>query len=176
MEVQPMRRMLALGAALLLVTSLAPLGAAAGPPTANRMVGNFEILEGDGSLVGHIVVNYTVPNDRHWVPGTLDVTWEPGARFPYAQPPYGARQSHTVLAAAWFGPGDGDWIETGVTGAMCDFGAPWNATCHEFMMVIQDYPAGIPDLIAFGPPGWEDAQWYLAGDGAFALTYVAPTG
>jgi hypothetical protein len=125
------------------------------------------------------LVGYAEPNDRQWVPGTLDVTWEAGARFPYAQPPFGAKRSSKMLTAAWFGPNatvEGI-IETGVTGSMYDFGAPWNATCHDFTVVIEEYGNG-DNLIAFGVPDWENnpAAWYPIGDGAFALTYAAPTG
>ena len=174
-----MRRFLALLAALVLTASLASASVAAGPESrVNRMVGNFDFLDWDGSVAGHVVVNYTQSSDGRWVPGTLDVTWVPDARFPYSQPPSGAKQSHTVLIAAWFGPNatvDGV-VETGTTGSMCDFGAPGNATCHDFTVVIEEYGDG-NNLIAFGFPDWENspAEWYPIGAGAFALTYAGPT-
>lgn len=175
-----MRRFAALLAALMLIASLASASVAAGPAVrVNRMVGNFDFLDWDGSVVGHVVVNYAEPNGTKWVPGSLDVTWEPGARFPYPQPPYGAKQSSTLLTAAWFGPNTtvAGGVETGATGSMCDFGAPWNATCHDFTVVIEKFRDG-HNLIAFGVPDWENnpAEWYPIGEGAFALTYAGPTG
>jgi hypothetical protein len=177
-----MRRTFAILAAIFLVGSLAGSTLARGPTDrVNRVVGNFDILDWDGSLVGHVVVNYQEPTAQRWMPGSLDVTWVPDARFPYPQPPFGAKRSHTILVAAWFGPGPGDpgAVETGISGSMCDFGAEWNATCHDFQVVIEQGadPHG-QHLIAFGMPDWESnpAEWYIIGPGAFAVTYAGETG
>jgi hypothetical protein len=176
-----MRRIVALLAAIVLVGSLAGSTLAEGPPyRVNHVVGNFDILDWDGSLVGHVVIDYQEPNSQRWVPGSLDVTWVPGARFPYQQPPFGAKVSHTILVAAWFGPGaEPGGVETGTTGSMCDFGAEWNATCHDFQVVIEQGadPHG-QHLIAFGTPDWENTpqEWYVIGQGAFVVTYAGETG
>ena len=175
-----MRRLVAIVAAAALVASLAGSSLAAAPSyRVNRMVGNFDILTWDGTLAGHVVVNYSEPTYEQYVPGRLDVTWVPGALFPYEQPPYGADESHAVLVAGWFGPGTpSTFIETGTMGSMCDYGAPWNAICHDFEVVIQENPFGDGrNLIAFGVPDWEGnpAAWYVVGRGSFALTYTGPT-
>ncbi len=173
-----MRRLVAVFAAVVLIASLAASAVAAGPTyRVNRMVGNFDILDWDGSLVGHIVVDYTEPSAQKWVPGSLDVNWVPGARFPYQQPPYGAKQSHTVLTGGSFGEDPIGVIGTSATGSMCDFGWAWNATCHDFAVVIQVNPGGDGrNLIGFSTPSWETTEFYVVGPGAFALTYVGPTG
>ena len=176
-----MRRIVAILAAIVLVGSLAGSTLAEGPhDRVNRVVGNFDVLEWDGSVVGHVVVNYQEPTAQEWVPGSLDVTWVPGARFPYPQPPFGAKVSHTILVAAWFGPaGEPGAVETGTNGSMCDFGAQWNATCHDFQVVIErSADAQGQHLIGFGTPDWENApqEWYIIGPGAFTVTYAGETG
>jgi len=63
-------------------------------------------------------------------------------------------------------------------GSMCDFEGPFTATCHDFVVVIQQNPGGDGrNLIAFGMPDWEgfNAQFYVVGRGDFHLTYVGPT-
>jgi len=181
-----MRRLVALVSSAVLVATLAGSSLAAAPSyRVNHVVGSFDVLDWDGSVVGHVVVNYGEPTYEQVVPGTLDVTWAPGARFPYPQPPYGAKESHTILAAASFGP---DWtgpdqtgnkfIETGADGSMCDFGAPWNYLCHDFGFVIQLNPFGDgKNLVAFGRMDWENnpAEWYVIGEGAFQVTYTGPS-
>jgi hypothetical protein len=170
-----MHRLVAFGSALVLVAALAGSSVAA-PPTyrANHVVGNFDLLDWDGSVVGHVVVNYGEPTYGQVVPGNLDVTWLPNVRFPYDEPPYGAKESHTVLGAGFFGP-DG----SGATGSMCDFGAPWNYVCHDFGFVIELDPFGDGrNLVGFGSSDWvsSPAEFYVVGPGAFHVTYVGPTG
>lgn len=176
-----MRRLVALGAALVLVASFAGSSVAA-PPTSqvNRVVGDFDFLTMDGSLAGHVVVNYKEPTQKQWVPGTLDVTWAEGAAFPYAQPPYGVKVSHTILTWAGFGFNEPDSsIQSGAGGSMCDFGGYWNATCHGFQIAVKQFTNGTPSMIAFAQGtewGWDPAIWYLVGPGDFHITYVGPTG
>ena len=146
-----MRRLVAIGSALVLVAVLAGTSVAA-PPTyrVNHVVGNFDLLDWNGSVVGHVVVNYGEPSYEKIIPGTLDVTWLPNVRFPYEEPPFGAMESHTVLAAGffgeeWTGPDQTghEFISSGATGSMCDFGAPWNYVCHDFGFVIELNPSGM---------------------------------
>jgi len=182
-----MRRLVALVSAAVLVATLAGSSVAAAPSyRVNHVVGNFDVLDWDGSVVGHVVVNYGEPTYERVVPGTLDVTWALDARFPYPQPQYGAKESHTILAAAWFGSDPtrpeqtgNEFIETGADGSMCDFGAPWNYLCHDFGFVIQLNPFGDgKNLVAFGRMDWKNnpAEWYVIGEGAFHVTYTGPTG
>ena len=182
-----MRRLVAFGSALVLVAVLAGSSVAA-PPTyrVNHVVGNFDFLDRDGSVVGHVVVNYGEPTYAQVVPGSLDVTWLPNVRFPYDEPPYGAKESHTVLGAGFFGPdstGPGqtghEFIESGATGSMCDFGAPWNYLCHDFGFVVQLNPFGDGrNFVGFSGSEWVSppTQFYVVGPGAFQVTYVGPTG
>ena len=182
-----MRRLVAIGSALVLVAVLAGTSVAA-PPTyrVNHVVGNFDLLDWNGSVVGHVVVNYGEPSYEKIIPGTLDVTWLPNVRFPYEEPPFGAMESHTVLAAGFFGE---EWtgpdqtghkfISSGATGSMCDFGAPWNYFCHDFGFVIELNPFGDGrNLVGFGSSNWVSppTQFYVIGSGAFHVTYVGPTG
>lgn len=177
-----MRRWMAMIAAVVLVASLGGSSLAAGPSyRVNRLVGSFDFLDWDGSVAGHIDVNFKEPTYADVVPGRLDVTWVEGARFPYEQQPYGVDESHTVLTAGWFGPGTPNeggipFIETGASGSMCDFSAPWNAVCHDFTVVFQeDVDTAGTDFVAFFGSG-EDGEFYLVGPGSFALTYAGPTG
>ena len=178
-----MRRVVAILAAMALMGSLAGSTLAEGPhDRVNRVVGNFDFLDWDGSVVGHVTVNYQEPTAQQWVPGSLEVTWVPGARFPYQQPPFGAKMSRTILIAAWFGPpvgGEPGAIETGAQGSMCDFGAQWNGICHDFQVVIErNADLHGQHLIAFGMPDWENApaEWYVVGPGSFTVTYAGETG
>ncbi len=111
------------------------------------------------------------------VPGSLDVTWLPNVRFPYDEPPYGAKESHTVLGAGFFG--QDQFIGSGATGSMCDFGAPWNYVCHDFGFVIELDPFGDGrSLVGVRQLGLGDPSSPVLrrGPGAFHVTYVAPTG
>lgn len=177
-----MRRLAALGAAIMLVASVAGSSVAA-PPTSqvNHVVGDFDFLTMDGAPAGHVVVDYREPTGKRWVPGTLDVTWVEGAPFPYNQPPYGVKVSHTILTWAGFGLSTGEpavIVQSGAGGSMCDFGAEWNATCHDFQIIIKEFNDGTPTLIAFGQGDWGagPSEWYKVGGGDFQITYVGPTG
>ena len=182
-----MHRLVAFGSALVLVAALAGSSVAAQPTyRANHVIGNFDFLDWDGSVVGHVVVNYGEPTYGQVIPGTMDVTWLTNVRFPYAEPPYGAKESHTVLGAGsfgpgWTGPGENghEFIVSSATGSMCDFGAPWNYVCHDFGFVIEINPLGDgKNLVGFSSADWASlpTQFYVVGPGALHLTYVGPTG
>ena len=180
-----MRRLVALLGAVVLVASLAGSSVAAAPTfRVNHVVGNFDLLDSDGStILGHVVIDYREPTDMQVVPGTLDVTWRPDGRFPYDDA-FAVRESHTVLMAAWFGPGlpnpgQAPFVETGTSGSMCDFGTLGNAVCHDFMVVFQLNPFGDgQDSVLFGRLHWDNSPFesYIVGRGAFHVTYAGPTG
>jgi hypothetical protein len=189
-----MRRIVALLAAVVLVASLSVSSVAAGGPPAqvNRVVGNFDMVDEQGNLVGHVVVNFQEPTTRQLVPGTLDVYWAPGAAqasppFPFMAldwPP--VKESHAQLLGSWFGdeivPGFGHMISGGASGYLCDYTAPWNAGCRDFSVVFQDFDRrGVQDVIGWAvnpsSPGLYDyTYWYKIGRGAFVVTYAGPTG
>ena len=183
-----MRRILALIAAFVVAASLTAASVSAAPAgRTNNFYGAFAILDWDHSPVGYLVTQYREPTDRHVVPGTFDITWVPGARFPFEQQPYTVDESHAQLVAAWFGPGTPapggkPFTETGISGYICDYSAPWNANCHDFSVAIQkDVDAHGTDMIGFAGPRdssgvYDYNQWYIVGRGVFALTYVGPTG
>ena len=58
-----MRRVFAFTCAVLLAASFAGSSAASAPPTyrASHVAGNFDFLDDDGSVAGHMVVNYEPP-------------------------------------------------------------------------------------------------------------------
>jgi hypothetical protein len=174
-----MRRAFAFTCAVLLAAAFAGSSAASGPPTyrANHVAGNFDFLDYDGSVAGHMVVNYGEPSYEHFVPGTLDITWVDGARFPYEQPNYGVKQSHSVLVAGFYGQ-EGTVVSSGASGSLCDFGAPWNATCHDFAVAFFMNPNGDgKNYITFGTSTWDTpTETYLIGKGTMAMNYVGPTG
>ena len=175
-----MRRMVALLAALVLTATLASAGSAAGPTSrVNHLVANFDILDWDGSVVGHLVADYKEPTADRFVPGRLDVAWVGGARLPYGLPAEGIAESHTLLVWAGFGPGTPGPVETGTNGTMCDYVAAGTATCHEFQVMFeQNYDGLGTNLVGFGVPDWENnpAEWYKIGRGSFVITYAGPTG
>jgi hypothetical protein len=183
-----MRRFVALFVSVVLVLSLAVSGATAAPKRENSFNGNFDVLDWDGTVVGHVTTSFREPTAQQVVPGTLDVTWVAGARFPFEQQPYGVDESHAQLVAAWFGHGNdprtgATFKEWGVSGYICDYSAPWNAVCHDFSVVFQkDVNAKGNDLIGFADtmdpvnPWYDYDEWFQVGKGGFALHYVGPTG
>jgi hypothetical protein len=180
-----MRRFVALFVSAVLVLSLAVSGATAAPKRENSFHGSFDITDWDGTVVGHVKADFREPTESRVVPGTLDVTWVSGARFPFVQQPYEVDESHAQLVAAWFGTGDlGDTFrEWGVSGYVCDYSAPWNANCHDFSMVFQkdvnvEYKGnvGFADTMKPANQGYDYDEWFPVGKGSFVLHYVGPTG
>ncbi len=185
-----MRRLLAVGAALVMVFALASSSLAAGPTSkVNRFVGSFDLVKGyawaGGTptlLNGHVVVNFRAPTDAKLVPGSLDVYLPSGSAV---------RESHAQLTWAAFS--DDDWIEGTVSyhaieawanGWWCDYRGPQDASCRPFVIVFQQittprvaepHRVGVAFDTLVWPTGPE-ADWYMAGmHGAWALTYAGPT-
>jgi len=170
-----MRRTVALLVSVVLIASLAVSSAAAAPKRENSFTGNFDITDWDGSVVGHVIAKFREPTDKEVVPGTFDVTWVPGARFPFVQQPYGVDESHAQLVAAWFGPG-GTGTEVGISGYICDYSAPWNANCHDFSVVFEKGAGLIGFADTRGSTDYEWDEWFQIGKGSIVIHYVGPTG
>jgi hypothetical protein len=188
-----MRRVVALLAALALTASLVSASAAAGPTSrVNSFVGNFDLVDLNGNLVGRVVATFGEPSASHLVPGSLDVTWawydpEGPAPFPFMDldwPP--VRESHAQLLGSWFmaesGTEAGDIVIAGASGYLCDYTAPWNAGCRPFWVQFQTHTVGPAHYVLWGL-GTQDAgdpnsvtAEFLAEGGAFVLTYSGPTG
>ena len=185
-----MRRLLAIGAALVMVVALASSSLAAAPTSkVDRFHGSFDLVKGAGyeghdpTLVnGHVVVNFTA-TDAKLVPGSLDV-YMPSGRA--------VRRSHAELTWAAFAEDDYTTGETGsihaieawASGRWCDYRGPRVASCRDFIIVFQQITTpGVAEPnrvgVAFDTLVWPagpDAYWYMAGmNGAWALTYAGPT-
>jgi hypothetical protein len=148
-----MRRMFALLVAVLLVASLAGSSVAAAPQHArvNHFVGNFDLLDAGGKVVGHVVADFQEPTDQRLAPGSLDIYWNwydpenPPSSFPFMAldwPP--VRESHAQLLGAWFYEQDlpAPFIHkfaAGTSGYLCDYTAPSNADCRPFSVEFQEY-------------------------------------
>ena len=177
-----MRRMMALFAAAAIVVAFAGPSVAAGPPvTADRFVGNFVMLDADGTALGTVVANFSVPSAGKIVPGTLDVYWARDTSFPFPEslpyPP--AKESHAQLVSGFFGP-DAGGIVAGTDGYICDYSAPWNAECRNFSVIFVARPDGHNVVAwAFRGPGdpnpFDYTLWYTVGKGSFSLNYAGGT-
>ena len=183
-----MRRLVALLGSVVLVASLAGPSVAAAPVAkVNHFVGNFEMLDDSGNVVGHIVVNFKEPSDRQMVPGTLDVYWAPHdpstPPFPYFMA-LGApvRESHAQLMSAWFDTYDDDiWghvVTAGTDGYLCDYAAPGSGGCRYFSVLFQTTTLGPERITNWSPGDGADPNRFTlnVGTGSFALTYAGPTG
>jgi hypothetical protein len=185
-----MRRFVALLAAATLVATLAASSVVAAPPVAkvNHFVGNFDMLDASGHVVGHVVANFKEPTLAEMVPGTLDVYWAPydpeHPPFPYFMdlryPP--VKESHAQLLSAWFDTYDDDiWghvISAGTDGYLCDYTAPWNSGCRYFSVLFQLTTLGPARVSNWSPGDGADPDRFTfeVGRGAFDLTYAGPTG
>lgn len=176
-----MRRMGSVVAAVAVVIAFAGSSLAAAPVTADRFVGNFVMVDADGTAVGRVVANFTVPTEGKIVPGTVDVYWAPDTSFPFPQtlpyPP--AKESHAQLFSGFFGP-DAGGIVAGTEGYLCDYSAPWNAECRNFSVIFVERPDGHNVVAwAFREPGdnapFDYTFWYNVGGGSFVLNYVGGT-
>jgi hypothetical protein len=183
-----MRRLLAPLGAVVLVASLAGSSVAAAPVAkVDHFVGNFDMLDDSGHVVGHIVVNFKEPTSSRMVPGTLDVYWEP---YDAGTPPFpyfmalGApvRESHAQLISAWFDTYDDDtWghvVTGGTDGYLCDYAGPWSGGCRYFSVLFQTTTLG-PERVSnwsLGDGADPNRFTFDVGTGAFVLTYAGPTG
>jgi hypothetical protein len=176
-----MRRVIAILSALVLILSVsgASVTAAHERQPVNHFEGSFELLDWDGTLVGRVHADFQEPTDREVVPGTFDVQWVGGTRIPFDEQEYGVDESHAQLVSAFFGPNDSaKGNGAGASGYICDYSAPWNASCHAFSVVLQKNVDGLgTSVVGFVNGAGENYdQWYMVGRGSFALTYVGPTG
>jgi hypothetical protein len=187
-----MRRLVATLSAVILVMSAASSSVAAPPVTShvNHFVGNFDLLNWSGTVVGHIVVDIHEPTESRLVSGTLDVYWnsydpaQPPSSFPFVNLG-GApiRESHAQLAGGWF------YDETlsepwgysrtaGTSGYLCDYAEPAVMGCRPFSVVFSQ--SSNPDEPRW--VGWQfvaNADFHgldmTPGKGAWALSYTRDT-
>ena len=131
-----MRRIVALMAAAMLVASVASTSLAAAPPTANRFVGDFDIVDFDlTTRIGHVEANFSEPTAGKLVPGTIDIYWAGGE----------VRETHTQLVDTEFGEttwedpysptGEFHAIYGRATGSRCDYRGVGDGTCEPFAMI-----------------------------------------
>jgi hypothetical protein len=186
-----MRRFVALLSAGVLVVSFAGSSLAAGPVIkVDRVVGQFDMADNAGTLLGHVSVDFTMPSAAKLVPGKLDITWAPSAVNAYPAFPFmplgGApvKESHAQLLASWFGdetvPIQGHVTTGEASGYLCDYAAPWDSGCRYFEVVFLHYD----DPAWRDVTGWADTEtnglmdfggWYHAVNGKFVVTYAGPT-
>lgn len=175
-----MRRTFAVVSAAALIVVLAGSVLATGPHSqVNRFVGNFDLLDPDGRVVGHVVANFTEPSDKDLVPGTLDVTWAP---YDSADPPFPfldldwppVRESHAQLIGTSFGPEPGYALIAGAGGYLCDYTAPWNGGCREFAVHF-DIPFDGSGYVSWWSVDGADEVMFGKGQGSFVITYSGPT-
>jgi hypothetical protein len=178
-----MRRLFALGAAVMLTASLAGSSLATGPTRlVNRFVGDFDMLDpATGHVVAHVVARFTEPTYAKLVPGTLDVFWAPDVTrdtFPFAELDwYPVRESHAQLGSASFGVEPGYATIAGTGGSLCDYSAPWNVGCRMFSVHLDIPLDGSPNVVWWSvPQGTADEVMFVVGPGSFVITYAGQTG
>jgi hypothetical protein len=169
-----MRRLVALLSAGVLVASLAASSTVAAASSKNMFVGNFEVIDfGTRQVIGRVSANLIEPTYAQLVAGTYDFTGAPG---------YKVLAGHGQLAIGYFSyapnarPDSGANVAQG-EGVECDYYAPNNAICREWLIQFLDYvKPGIPsqiDLATRDPISGEWSGWtsYEVGRGAFVLRY-----
>jgi hypothetical protein len=179
MEMRPFATLF--GAAVLIgsLSSSSVTAAPVGP--ANSLVGNFDLIDWSDNVVGHVITEFQGPTSQQEARGHFDVTWVPGASFPFTQQDPPIIESHAQLDAAWFGPG-----ESGISGDICDVNGLGISSCHDFSVVfVEDLAApgtgvvGFADSLLGDPehPWWYDYDvFYRIGHGAFVVQYIGPSG
>ena len=186
-----MRRFVALGAAVVLVASLAGSSVAAGPTDrVNHLVANFTMLDEQGTAVGRVVADFRESSWDRWVPGTLDVYWEPygmdAPPFPFMTlENWQVQRSHAQLTGAWFNRElSGPYANATVAGAgwyLCDFANPWDTGCRKFWVQFRIEADGSKvvrwgvDADGTGQPNDHIADFGV-GRGVFVLTFSGNTG
>jgi hypothetical protein len=173
-----MRRVAALLAAIALTASLAGSSLAATSPTRNSFIGDFDQVDENGLVYGHITSQLQMPTAQRLVPGSYDFRGSPDN-------PFGIRESHAQIGHAgfWFDPnhpepgGQGSNVAFG-EGVECVYFEPGNTACHEFaVMFIDPLDPALPDQVAFAnghdpeTGEWDFAYWFLVGKGDFVLKY-----
>jgi hypothetical protein len=164
------RRTLALIGGLALVGSLAgsSLAASAGPKSFFQ--GDFDLLAGDGTLLGHATAQLFEPTAQRIVPGSYDFTGAPDNWI---------RESHMQVgnASFWYDP---TFLPTDATipgayvgraeGVECVYAAPNNADCHWLVVqyVKSADPNGRDEVQFYG--SWGEATQFV-GKGTFILKY-----
>lgn len=185
-----MRRFASLLAAGALLVTLTSTGLAASRPVSrvNHFVGNFEMLDESGTVVGIVVADFREPTAARMVPGTLHVLWAPydpsSPPFPYFVDLAGSpvRESHAQLLGSWFGTYDdevwGHVVTAGVDGYLCDYAGPWNAGCRYFSVLMQTTTLGPSRVVNWSPGDGADPDrfTFTVGRGSFDLTFAGPTG
>jgi hypothetical protein len=99
----------------------------------NHSVGNFDMTDSNGTVIGHVHADFKEPTDSRMVPGTLDIIWAP---YDVANPPFPftaldwppVKESRVQRLAGSFGneadPNLGPGITAYTSGYLCDYTAP----------------------------------------------------
>jgi len=175
-----MRRLVALLSAVVLVASLAGSAAATpAEPDSSSFVGNFEMINPDGTAAGWANVEIRMPTEQRLVPGHYDFRGVKG---------WPIREGHAVLGVAgfWYDSTNQGGSNVAYTeGVECLYTDPGAKYCHAFTGMFVDVldPAAI-DWVEFqgqdpsnpnhdpnDPTTWEKFLFYL-GKGAFELRCV----
>jgi hypothetical protein len=167
-----MRRFVALASAAMLVASLAGSAAATSAvPDSSSFVGNFELLNPDGTAAGWAKVEIQMPTQQHLVPGSYDFV---GAKS------NSIREGHAVLGVAGFWH---DSIANGgsnvayTEGVECLYTDPGAKYCHAFTgMFVDVLDQAAPDYVVFEGQNPDTLAWdeffFHVGKGSFVLRCV----
>ena len=167
-----MRRFVALLSAVLLVASVAGSAAATSVvPDSSSFVGNFEMLNPDGTSAGWAKVQIQMPTEQRLVPGSYDFVGANGNSI---------REGHAVLGIAGFWH---DSIANGgsnvayTEGVECLYTDPGAKYCHAFTgMFVDVLDREAPDYVVFEGQNPDTLAWdeffFYVGKGTFVLRCV----
>lgn len=171
------RRSLAVLAALALVATAATSSLAA--QSKNHFSGDFDLVNGEGVVVGHVTAQLFDATESRLVPGSYDFAGAPGNYI---------RESHSQLGVVqwWYDanhpePGLGGSNVAFAEGVECMYYGPGESFCHAFAVQFVDpLDPTLPNEVAFadhrlnGDPeaDWDFTMWFTVGAGDFVLRYV----
>lgn len=167
-----MRRTPAALAALMLVGSLAGASLATDGVPRSFFQGSFDLLDENGTLLGHATASLFEPTGQRLVPGSYDFKGAPGN-------PAGILESHAVIGSAhfWFDP---LFLPNGATtpgayvgradGVECVYRGPNDTDCHQLgIQYVDNVDPSVLDEVQFYGYWGEVTQF--VGAGGFTLRF-----
>ena len=163
-----MRRIIAFVAAVTLAFALS--GSSLAAPGRSFFQGDFDLLDWDGTLLGHATAQLTQPTSQRLVPGSYDFSGAPANAI---------RESHAQIGNAhfWYDP---IYLPAGATipgayvgraeGVECAYLAPNGADCHWLAIQFVDSvdPTVRNEVQFYGP--WGEVTQFV-GNGSFTLRF-----